>query len=131
MDYVITVIPFFFPLSPSALHSTSLQHPLSSLSSCAWVVHISSLFSPFPILFLTSPCLFCSYQLCFLFPELFPLFSPGPLPIDNPPYDFHFYDSVPVLVVCLVCFCFLGSVVESCEFIVILLFIVFDLLFLR
>ena len=55
-----------------------------------------------------------------------------PLPTEIPPCDVHFSDSVPVLVVCLVfVFNFLGSVVDSCEFVVILLFIVFDLLFLR
>ena len=47
----------------------------------------------------------------------------------------HFCDSVPVLVICLVfvfVFVFLDSVVDSCEFVVILLFIVFNLLqFLR
>ena len=31
---------------------------------------------------------------------------PSPLPTDNPPRDLSFCDSVPVLVVCLVCFCF-------------------------
>ena len=47
-------------------------------------------------------------------------------PPDNPPNDLHTYDSVPVLVVCLVCFCFcfLDLVVDSCEFVVILMFIV-------
>ena len=101
------------------------------LSSCPWVILISSLASPFPILFLTSPCLFCTYHLCFLFPVPFPPFSSLSLPNDNPPCDLHFCHSTPVLVICLVCFCFLGSVVDSCEFAVILLFIVFDLLFLR
>ena len=31
------------------------------LSSCPWVIHISSLVSPFLILFLTSPCLLFAY----------------------------------------------------------------------
>ena len=60
--------------------------------------------------------LFCAYQLCFLFPVPFPPFSLLPLPTDNPPCDLHFSTSVPVLVICLVCFCFLGSVVDSCYF---------------
>ena len=60
------------------------------LSSCPWVVHIRSLASPFPILFLTSPCLFCTYQLCFLFLEPFPSFSSLPLLADNPPCDLYF-----------------------------------------
>ena len=63
-DYAITVVPFFSsPLSPSALHP-SPSSILPSLSWCHWVVHISSLASPFPILFLTSlshPCLFLTY----------------------------------------------------------------------
>ena len=49
-------------------------------------------------------------------------------PADNPPCDLYFCDSVPVPVVCLV-FVFLDSVVDSCEFVVILLFIVLIFLF--
>ena len=97
--------PNFSPLP--ALHPapSSLQHS-PQLSSCLWVINISSLASPFPILFLTSPCLFCTYYLCFLIPVPFPPFFPHPLPTDNPPIDLHFCDSVPVLVVCLVGFFF-------------------------
>ena len=52
---------------PSALQPpTSIAHP--PLSSCPWVIHIRSLASPFPTLFLISPCLFCVCHLCFLFP---------------------------------------------------------------
>ena len=29
--------------------------------SCPWVMHISSLATPFPILYFISPCLFCNY----------------------------------------------------------------------
>ena len=47
---------------------------------------------------------------------------PPPLPTDNSPSDLHFCDSIPVLVVCS-SFCHLGSVVHSCEFIVIFLFL--------
>ena len=79
----ILIIPlqmsqFFLPFISLCPALPSLQH-LPSLSSCPWVMHISSLASPFPILFLTSPCLFCIYQLCFLFPVTFPPFSPSPL----------------------------------------------------
>ena len=67
---------------------------------------------------------------------LSPPILPFPLPTEIPLCDVHFSDSVPVLVVSLVflfLFLFLlGSLVDSCEFVVILLFIVFDLLqFLR
>ena len=65
---------------------------------------------------------------------LFPPILPFPFPTELPLFDVYFNDSVPVLVVCLV-FVFivllLGSFVDSCEFVVILLFRVFDLLFLR
>ena len=65
-----------------------------------------------------------------LIPCIFPPILPSP--INNPPYDLHCCDSVPVLVVCLVWLfvCFLGSVVNSCKFVVILLFIVLILFFL-
>ena len=83
------------PLPPSFPH----------FSSCPWFVHTRSLASPFPIIFLPSLCLFCTYHLCFLFPVPFSPFFPLPLllPTDNPPCDLHFCDFVPVLVVC---FCF-------------------------
>ena len=102
IDYAITVVPFFLPfIFLCYAHLPAPQHP-GAFSSCPWVVHISFLAFPFPILFLTSPCLFCTYHLCFLFPILFPPFSLLPLPTDSPPCDLHFCDSVPVLVVCFV-----------------------------
>ena len=75
-------------------------------SSCPWVILISSLASTFPILFLPCPCLFSTYHLCYLFSVPFPPLSLSHSPVDNPPCDLHFCGSVPVLVVCLVCFCF-------------------------
>ena len=51
----------FIPLHPA---HPSLQQSPPPLSSCSRVVHISSLASPFPILFVTSPCPFYDYQLC-------------------------------------------------------------------
>ena len=106
IHYAITVVPFF-----SSLYSTLPCTPLpptplpSHLSSCPWVIHISSLASPFPTLFLTSPCLFSTYHLCFLHPVPFPPFCPAPA--DNPPFDLYFCESVAVIVVCLVRFSFL------------------------
>ena len=88
-----------------SLHPSSNQYP-PQLSSCPWVIHTSSLASPCPMLLLTSPWQFCTYHLCFLFPVPLPPFFPLTLPADNPPCDLHFCDSVPVLVVCLVHFCF-------------------------
>ena len=100
IDYAITVVPFtpFIPLH-SDPPPTRILPPLSS---CPRVIHISSLAYPFPILSLTSSCLFCTYHLCFLFPVPFPTFPPLPFPTENPPCDLHFSGSVPVLVVCLV-----------------------------
>ena len=76
VDYAITVVPFSPPLFPSTLHTPPICLP-SALSSHPWVVHISSLASPFPILFLPSPCLFSTYHLCYLFSLPFPLSPPS------------------------------------------------------
>ena len=125
IDYAITVVPFLSPLfSPPPC--TALLPSFPHLTSCPWVIHISYLASPFPIRVLTFPCLFCTYHLCFLFPVPFP---PFPLPTDNPPCDRYFCESVPLLVVCSLCFCvcFRFScwyLWASCHFIV----CIFDLL---
>ena len=102
---LIQLFHFFSPLIPSTQYPIS--HPHSPFSSCPWVIHISSLASTFTALFLTSPCLFCAYHLCYLFPVPFPPFSPLHLPADNPPCDVYFCESLPVLVVCLIRFCFI------------------------
>ena len=69
--------PPLFPLHP--------EHPLLPtvplFSSCPWVTYITSLASPFPILFLTSPCLFSTYHLCYLFSVPFPPLSLSPFPV--------------------------------------------------
>ena len=105
IDYDIIVVSFF-PPHPAPLIPLHPAHTLlptfPHLSSCPWVIYISSLTSAFPILFLTSPCLFCTYHSCFLFPVPFPPFSMLLLPADNPPGDLYFCESVSVLVVCLV-----------------------------
>ena len=65
--------PPFIPLSPAH----PLPHAFPPFSACPCAVHIRSLASTFPILFLTSPSLFSTYHLCYLFSVLFPL-SPSP-----------------------------------------------------
>ena len=120
---ILSQLSQFFPFC-ACPHSSPLPSSNPPISSCPWVMCVSSLASPFPILFFRSCCLFCPYKLCFLILLLFPPYSPFPFQADNPPCDLHFYDSVSVLVVCLVCFCFLDSVVDSCESVVIFLFIV-------
>ena len=80
IDYAITVVSFSSPLY-SPLPCTSFPPSFPHLSSCPWVIHVSSLASPFPILFLTSPCLFSTYRLCYLFPVPFPHSLPNPSPL--------------------------------------------------
>ena len=58
-----------------------LPHTFPLYSSCPWVIHISSLASTFPTLFLPSPCLFSTYHLCYLFSVPFP-----PLFLSHPPW---------------------------------------------
>ena len=115
--------------SPFALLCLVSPFPLVilPLSSCPWVMHTSSLASPLPLLFLTSPCLFCTYPVMLL--NVY-IFSPTLLLLaDSPQNDVHVYDSISTLVVCLVCF--LDSVFDSCEIVVILMFIVLIFFFLN
>ena len=76
IDYAITVVPF-----PPSLHSIlptpSLPH--SPYSSCPWVIHVKFFGFYIFILFFSSPCLFSTYHLCYLFSVPFPL-SPPPTP---------------------------------------------------
>ena len=119
----------FFPFATLCL--VPLFSPaIPPLSSCPWVVHISSLASPFPILFLAFLRVFSAYQLCFLILVPFCLWSSSPLLADNPPNDLRTCGSVPVLVVCLV-FVFVFFPVQL--LIVVCYFKVhsFDLLFLK
>ena len=87
IDYAITVVPFIL-LHPA--HSLPPAFP--PFSSCPWVIHINSLASTFPVLFLTSPCLFSTYHLCYLFSVPFPPLFPSHSPTDNLPCDLHFCD---------------------------------------
>ena len=118
--------PIYTPLPPSFPH----------LSSCPWVIHLSSLASPFYIQFLTTP-ISILYLPFMLLPCTFSPFSDLPsssLLITLHFCDLYFCESVPVLVVCFICqfyllscqffFFFLGLVVD-CEFVVILPLIFF------
>ena len=81
--------PPFSPLRPAHVFPPTFPR----FSSCPWVIHINSLASTFPVLFLPSPCLFSTYHLCYLFSVPFPPLSPSHSPVDNPPCDLHFCDS--------------------------------------
>ena len=111
-----------------------LPPTLPTFSSCPWVILISSLASTFPTLFVPSLCLFSTYHLCYLFLIPFPPFLPPLLCWKSSMWSpFLWFCSCPscLLSLCLFSSFFLGSVVHSCEFLVTLLFIFFDLLFLR
>ena len=75
IDYAVPFSQFF----PLCLRPPGTPIPSNTppLSSCPWVMHISSLASPFPILFLTSTCLFCTYKFILLSPWIFPPISPS------------------------------------------------------
>ena len=122
--------PFIHPPPSTHLHPPAFL----PLSSCPWVVHTSSLDYLFSIPFLTSLCLFYAYQLCFFFPLPFPLY-PSPPPSHWKPSMWCTFLWLCSCSSCLLSVCFsffLDSFVNNCEFVVILLFIVFDLLqFLR
>ena len=79
--YICWLCYYSCPISPPSLHPA---HPLPPTfhpySSCPWVIHITSLSSTFPILFLPSPCLFSTYHLCCLFSVHFPPLSPSHSP---------------------------------------------------
>ena len=103
IDYAITVVQFF-PLCippPSILHSLRQSpHPCS----CPWVMCVSSLATPFPILYITCPWLFCNYLFVLLNPLTSSPIPPHPLLSGNHQNSLHVRDSVSVLLVCLVCF---------------------------
>ncbi|KAF6084320.1 hypothetical protein HJG60_008596 [Phyllostomus discolor] len=60
IDYAITVVPIFLPVPPCTWHPYSLRQS-PHLCSCPWVMHISSLATPFAILYFTFTWLFCNY----------------------------------------------------------------------
>ena len=129
---LIMLLPLYhFPLFISLCPAHPFPPTFPRFSSCPWVIHISSWASTYPILFLTSPCLFSTYHLCYLFSVPFPSFSPLPLPVVT----------LHVISISVILFLFqlfaqfafvfvLGVVVNNCEFAVILLFIFFIFFFL-
>ena len=126
IDYAITVALISFPLCPPPPSTCHALRQSPHHCSCLWVMGISSLATPFPILYFTSPWLLCNY----LFVLLNPLTSSPfiPLPPGNQQNALCIHDSVSVLV-CLVYF--LESVIDRYVFIAILLFTVLIFLSLK
>ena len=83
---------------------------------------------PYAILNLPLSILLLQFEL--LNPCTISPFSPFPFPSDNPPKDLYIYDSVPILAY-LFLFFFFDPVVESCEFVAFLMFMVLIFFFLN
>ena len=121
IDYAITVV-LILPLGPPPPSIPLSLRQLPHYCTCPWVMCISSLATPFPILYFTSTWLFCHY-LCILLNTL--TSSPIPSPLHPFPHTslssgncqntLCIHDSVSVLLVCLVCF--LDSIVDTYVFI--------------
>ena len=119
---MLLVLSQFFHLCPPPPSTPQFLRQSPCCCSCLWVMSISSLATPFPILYFTAPWPFCNY----LFVLLNPLTS-SPIPSYPPSHlatskTLCIHDSVSVLLVCLVCF--FSSVIDKYTFIAILLFIV-------
>lgn len=80
----------YFHLCPLCWYPIPSSNP-SIFSSYSWIVHLSSLVSPFPTLSSTPPWIFCASQLHFLIHVPLTTFSFSLLPADNPPNDPHIY----------------------------------------
>ena len=71
----------FEPLHPDPSTHSLTQSPHHC--PCPWVLHICSLHAIFPILYFTSPWLFCNYHFVLLNP--FTFFTHTPMPATPPP----------------------------------------------
>ena len=72
--FFFTVIPIF-PLCPLPPSSPPLPQTVPHHCSCRWVMCIGSLATSFPILYFTSPWLFCNYLIVLLKNTLFIYFQ--------------------------------------------------------
>ena len=128
--YFLFVIIFYWFCCYSchnfSLLSPSTQPPAPQAiphhSSCPWVICVSSLATPFPILYFTSPGYSVTTYLYFLIPSPPHPFLYIPLPSAHHQNVLHIHDSVSVLLLFLVCF--LDSLVDRYVFIEILFFVV-------
>ena len=90
IDYAITVVPIFPPLPFSTQHPHFLR-PSPQHRSCPCVMPVSSLATPFPVLYFPSPWLFWNYRFVVLNPLT-------PLPSGNHQNTLCIHDSVSVFL---------------------------------
>ena len=107
----------FIPIHPA--HCLPPTFP--TFSSCPWVIHISSLASTFPLLFLTAspaapvyflPTIYATYSLYHFL--LSPPHTPCWWPSKWSPFLWFCFYSSCLLSLLLFLFCFLDLVVNSC-----------------
>ena len=103
IDYAITVVPFPPLYSLPSCTPTPIHIPPLQFISMGRTYKFFSFYISYTLLHLPST-LYVLFML--LIPYTFYPILPLPFPTDNPPYDLHFCDSLPVLVVCLLCFFF-------------------------
>ena len=102
IDYATKVVPFP-PFTPSCPPSSS-QIPLLQFMSMGHTYQFFGFYISYTIVTLPLTIFYLPFMLLILC--TFPPLSPSHSSVDNPPCDLHFCGSVPVLLVCLVCFCF-------------------------
>ena len=116
--FLMFLFSYSCPIFFSLLFSSTLHSPppaFTRLSLQSWVIHVSSLASPFPILFLTFPCLFYTYH-SLLIPCTLSLILP--LQVISISVILFLFWLFPIV------FGFLGSVLDSCEFILLFIFLI-------
>ena len=109
LSYILLIILvqlscFFPPLHPERSSPHSLR-PSPHHCSGPWVMYVSFLTFPFPILYFTPPWLFCNYLFALLNPLTSSSIPLHPIPSDKHQNILNIHDSVSVLLVCLVWFC--------------------------
>ena len=115
-NYILLImllqLSWFFPHGPPPPSTPYSLRQSPHHCSCPWVMHISSLATPFPTLYFISPWLSCNYIFILL----------NPLTSSSSPYNTllsgnhqnTLHIQVSVLSVCLVCF--LDSIVDRYVF---------------
>ena len=99
---MLLVVPFAPIYSPPPCTPPSPRIPLLYLMTMCYTYKAFGFYISYTILNLPLPIFYLPFMLLILC--TFPPLSPSHSPVDNTPCDLHFCGSVPILVVCLVCF---------------------------